>query len=96
MSSSLNYLIEFVFAFGLFVNAALFIPQIIELYRVKSSRSLSLLTFIGFNVIQVFTILHAYIHSDRILLLGNVLSLLTCGTVSVLIIVYRSRRSFKV
>lgn len=93
---SLTYLIELVFAFGLFINAALFIPQIIELCRMKNSRSLSLTTFLGFNIIQLFTILHAYIHSDQILLLGNALSLITCGTVTFLIIVYRSRRSFRI
>lgn len=93
--SSLVYIIETVFAFGLFVNAALFIPQILELYRVKSSKSLSITTFLGFNIIQIFTILHAYIHGDNILLLGNLLSLITCGTVTVLIIVYRSRSYFR-
>lgn len=93
--SSMVYLVELVFAFGLFVNSVLFIPQIIELYRVKSSRSLSLTTFFGFNIIQIFTILHAYIHGDKILLWGNLLSLCTCGMVTVLIVMYRSRSYFR-
>lgn len=87
----LDYFIELVFAAGLFINAVLFIPQAMEIYKTKDSHGQSLLTFAGFNVIQLFTILHAYIHEDRILLLGYLLSLVTCGAVTFLIVLYRSK-----
>jgi MtN3 and saliva related transmembrane protein len=87
----LEYFIELVFAAGLFINAILFIPQAMGIYKTKDSHGQSLLTFAGFNVIQLFTILHAYIHEDRILLLGYLLSLVTCGAVTFLIVLYRSK-----
>ncbi|MBQ7674446.1 MAG: hypothetical protein IJT36_08070 [Alphaproteobacteria bacterium] len=91
MNYYLNYFIEFVFGAGLFINALLFIPQALEIYRTKDSQGQSLLTFAGFNVIQLFTIFHACIHDDHILLWGYLLSLLTCGAVTALIIYYRDR-----
>lgn len=92
MPSQLEFVVESVFAMGLFVNAALFVPQIVELYSTKNSHGLSFATFAGFNVIQLFTILHGYIHSDRLLIIGNLLSLISCGMVTVMIVVYRRRR----
>ena len=90
-----GYFVELVFATGLFINAALFIPQAIEICKTKDSHGQSLLTFAGFNVIQLFTILHAYIHEDHILLLGNLLSLITCGAVTFLIVLYGSKKLSK-
>jgi len=86
---SFSQIVEFFFSLGLFINAGLFIPQIIQLYRTKNSQGLSLLTFAGFNLIQLFAVLHGFIHQDKILLLGFLLSLITCGTVTILLIWYR-------
>ncbi len=83
------HIIEVVFSISLFVNAALFIPQIIKLYKNKDSRDISLVTFAGFNLIQFFVILHAYLHKDDLLFYGFLLSLITCGCVTVLTIIYR-------
>jgi MtN3 and saliva related transmembrane protein len=83
------FFIETVFSLGLFLNAALFIPQIIRLYQKKNSRELSLLTFAGFNLIQFFTILHGYLNHDYILMLGFGLSFISCGIVTGMIIYYR-------
>jgi MtN3 and saliva related transmembrane protein len=85
----LIFIIETVFSVGLFINAILFVPQIIKLYQKKNSRELSLLTFAGFNTIQFFTILHGYIHQDYLLMTGFLLSFITCGTVTGMIIYYR-------
>lgn len=85
-------IIETIFGLGLFVNAILFIPQIISLYKAKDSKEISLLTFAGFNLIQLFTLLHGYLHDDYLLVLGYFLSLITCGTVTVMIIVYRRNK----
>ena len=94
-SSFLTQIIEFVFACGLFANAVLFIPQAREIYKTKSSQGQSLLAFTGFNAIQLFTVLHGYIHKDYILLIGSALSFVTCGAVTVLIIIYKSKVGLK-
>lgn len=82
-------IVEIGFGLGLFANVLLFIPQIISLYKVKNSQGLSLLTFGGFNLIQLFTVLHAYLFKDYLLFWGYLLSLITCGVVTVLICWYR-------
>lgn len=87
--------VEFVFAMGLFVNAMLFVPQAMEIYRVKSAQGQSLLAFAGFNVIQVFTALHAYFREDYILLIGTFASFITCGLVTFAIAFYKSRASVR-
>ena len=86
-----RYLIEMFFSLGLFINAALFVPQAIQLFRTKDSTSFSLITFGGFNLIQIFTMLHGFLVGDYILATGFLLSVLTCGTVTVMILVYRKR-----
>ncbi len=83
--------VEIIFSLGLFINAVLFIPQIIRLYKTKNSQGISLVTFGGFSIIQFFTVLHAYLHQDILLLLGFLLSLITCGIVTFLIIFYRCK-----
>lgn len=84
-------LIEVIFSLGLFINAALFIPQAIKLYRKKDSKELSLLTFGGFLLIQLFIFLHGYLHKDYVLMIGYLFSLVTCGAVTLLIIMYRKK-----
>lgn len=59
------------------------------LLKAKTAEGLSLCTFLGFNIIQLFTLLHGWIVNDFILVLGCVVSLITCGTVSWLIAYYK-------
>ena len=80
--------IEVFFTLGLVVNALLFIPQAVKLYRAKSAENISLITFFGFCLIQLFTVLHASIHRDYLLMLGTLCALITCGIVTGLIIYY--------
>lgn len=87
--SFLETFIQVGFSICLLVNSALFIPQIITLLKTQSSKNISLTTFLGFNVIQLFTLLHGWIENDIILVVGCIVSLITCGTVSLLIIYYR-------
>lgn len=82
--------VNLIFSLGLFFNAALFIPQAIALFRRKNSKGLSLLTFAGFNVMQFFTALHGYLVGDYLLMAGFLLSFMTCGVVTLLILLYRS------
>lgn len=81
--------VEIVFSLGLFINAILFIPQILALVKTKNSEGLSLLTFGGFWLIQLFIIFHGIIKHDKLLVIGYIFSLLTCGSVVFLIIFYR-------
>lgn len=81
--------IEFLFAIALFANAMLFLPQGWKIYKKKKSDEVSLITFIGFWLIQLLTIFHAIIRQDLILLIGNIISLITCGLVIFFIIRYR-------
>jgi MtN3 and saliva related transmembrane protein len=84
-----NYIVEFGFSISLLVNAFLFIPQARLIYRRKDVNDVSLVTFIVFNIIQLFTVFHGLIIRDYILVFGFLLSMLTCGTVSWLILYYR-------
>jgi len=91
----LKTFIEIWFSIGLFVNAALFVPQIYKLFKVKDPSGLSLLTFGGFNLIQLPILLHGYIIGDYLLFWGYLLSLLTCGAVTLLIIYYKIKNKRK-
>lgn len=87
--------IDMIFALGLFINAILFIPQAIKLYKSKRSHDLSLLTFIGFAITQLAAIAYGLLKKDIILTLGYLLSLITCGTVIFFIIFYRCKTQKK-
>ena len=81
--------IEFGFSIAIFANALLFVPQAVKLLKLKESRDLSLVTFFGFLIIQLFTGLHGIVRHDEILAYGMLISMLTCGWVIGLIIYYR-------
>lgn len=82
-------LIEVLFGFGLTINAALFIPQILRLFKTKNTEGLSILTFLGFNCIQVLGILHCYFNKDYFPMLGWIASLCACGSITLLIMLYK-------
>ncbi|MDR3739397.1 MAG: hypothetical protein P4L40_10295 [Terracidiphilus sp.] len=80
------------FGFGLFCNALLFVPQAVALWRKKTDEGISLVTFGGFSVLQIVGIAHGVLQQDKALTIGMIASLLSCGTVTVLTLVYRVRR----
>lgn len=84
-----EYVVQYGFLISLLANAALFIPQIITLIKKKSALDVSLVTFVGFNIIQLFTLLHGLLERDYLLVGGYFLSILTCGCVSCLIFYYK-------
>jgi len=84
-------IIETIFSISLFINAILFVPQIIQLYKIKNSKSFSLTTFVGFNLIQLSILLHAFLHKDYLLAIGTGLSLITCGIIVFMILFYRRK-----
>lgn len=84
-------IVAVIFGLGLMVNAVLFVPQINRILRAKSSEGVSFLTFAGFSVLQMTGILHGYFQGDRAIMFGMMASLLTCGTVAILTLVYRKQ-----
>jgi MtN3 and saliva related transmembrane protein len=84
--------IAVIFGLGLLCNALLFVPQVIAVWRKKSDEGISLLTFGGFSILQAIGIVHGVYEGDRSLTLGMAASLLSCGTVTLLTLLYRLRR----
>ncbi len=85
-------IIELVFSLGLFVNAALFIPQGIRILIKKDAKEISFITFFGFLLIQLSTVLHGYIKKDHLLAFGTLASMITCGWVVLLVLYYRLKK----
>jgi MtN3 and saliva related transmembrane protein len=85
-------LVAVIFGLGLGCNALLFVPQVLALWRKKSDEGISLVTFGGFSVLQVVGVVHGLFQHDLSLILGMAASLMTCGSVTALTILYRARR----
>ncbi|MDQ1350046.1 MAG: MtN3 and saliva related transrane protein [Acidobacteriota bacterium] len=84
-------IIAVIFGLGLMANAGLFVVQAVKILRTKSAKGVSTLTFGGFSLLQVTGILHGYFQKDMSLLAGMAASLLACGTVTVLSVIYRHK-----
>lgn len=84
-------IIEFFFSVSLFINAVLYIPQIVRLYKEKHSREFSLFTFAGFCLINFFMMLHGVINKDLLLAIGSSFTLTTNLILTILIVVYRNK-----
>ena len=89
-------IVALLFGFGLFCNALLFVPQAVAVWRKKTDEGISLVTFGGFSVLQIVGIIHGVLQQDKALTVGMIASLLSCGTVTVLTLVYRVRRLSRV
>jgi MtN3 and saliva related transmembrane protein len=83
---------QWLFGLGLGCNAALFLPQVLAVWRKKTDEGISLITFGGFSFLQAIGIVHGVYQRDPSLILGMAASLLTCGSVTGLTIFYRVRR----
>jgi len=81
-------IVAYVFGFGMLINAALFVPQALRIWRTRTAQGVSVLTFAGFNALQVTGVLHGYMQGDRALMTGMLASLLTCGAVTLLAAYY--------
>jgi MtN3 and saliva related transmembrane protein len=85
--------VAFIFGLGMVLNAALFVPQALHLWRTKTAEGISILSFAGFNTLQAIGALHGYFQHDRALLIGMLASLVTCGSVTVLAARYHRKRT---
>lgn len=88
----MSQIFDWLFGLGLGCNALLFVPQVIAVWRKKSDEGISLITFGGFSILQVISIVHGVYHRDWALILGMSASLLSCGSVTGLTLFYRVRR----
>ena len=88
----MKQIIAIIFGVGLLGNALLFVPQALAVWRKKSDEGISLITFGGFSVLQAIGIVHGLFQKDLSLTLGMAASLLTCGSVTFLTLLYRVRR----
>ena len=88
----MRQIIAVIFGLGLIGNALLFVPQAFAVWRKKSDEGVSLITFGGFSVLQILGVVHGFYEHDNSLIIGLGASFITCGTVTVLTIVYRIRR----
>ena len=90
--SEMREIVTYVFGLALLGNACLFVPQALALWRKKSDEGVSLVTFGGFCILQIIGVVHGVYEHDNSLIVGLGASFLTCGTVTLLTIVYRLRR----
>lgn len=81
--------VDLFFGFFLVMNALVFIPQIINLLRNKHANDISLITFTGFNMINIFSVLHGIIIHDLWLSIGYLFSVATSSITTILIIKYK-------
>ena len=84
-------IVAWVFGFGMALNALLFVPQALAIWRTRRVEGVSLVTFGGFNVLQALGVLHGTLQHDWSLATGMAVSLMTCGSVTLLTLVYRHR-----
>lgn len=91
LAVNIKHIVEIAFGLGLMAKALMFAPQAWKLYKTKKSDELSLLTFLGLNIMQLLTVLHAYFNQDQLLMIGVLLSFIFCSSVTFMIIFYRVR-----
>jgi len=84
-------LVAVVFGFGMLINACLFVPQAWHLWKAKRAEGVSVLSFAGFNTLQLIGAVHGYFQQDTALMLGMLASLLTCGSVTLLAARYKEQ-----
>ena len=88
----MRQIVAFAFGLGLIGNAILFVPQAIAVWRKKTDEGISLVTFGGFCILQVLGVIHGVYQHDNSLIVGLGASFVTCGTATLLTVVYRMRR----
>ena len=86
-------LVAYIFGFGMILNAALFVPQAVRIFRTKTAAGVSVLSFAGFNALQIIGALHGYLQGDHALMTGMLASAITCGSVTVLAARYKAKAS---
>jgi MtN3 and saliva related transmembrane protein len=77
-------IVALIFGLGMILNAGLFSPQALHLWRTKTAQGISIPSFFGFNLLQLTGALHGWFQHDQALMFGMLASLITCGSVTIL------------
>lgn len=86
-----NWFVNAYFIGGIVANTVLFIIQAKKLYDVKDSTGLSMITFGGFNLIQLSTILYGFANNDKFLFFGYLATFIACFVITMMIPYYKKR-----
>ncbi|MGD9108288.1 MAG: hypothetical protein PVI75_03865 [Gammaproteobacteria bacterium] len=84
-----KYVSDLLYGTALFVNAALFLPQAWRIYIKKTAEEASLITFGGFNIIQILGFINGVYNKDYALIFGQAISIIACGLVTMQILIYK-------
>ena len=85
----IGFIVRAQFGIGLVVNAALYVPQILRILQTKATGGLSLIMFFGFWLLTLSQVVYGFYIGDRLLAWGTGITLITCGVVIWLILIYR-------
>jgi MtN3 and saliva related transmembrane protein len=66
------------------INACLFVPQALRLWKTRDAKGISIVSFAGFNALQFVGALHGYFQGNHELMVGMVATLVTCGSIMLL------------
>lgn len=89
METIFNNIVIFLYSISFVYTAIAAIPQIYNLLKTKKAEELSLITFLGFNFIQIISAFHAYINHETAFLIGMILLMCAYLPITGLIVYYR-------
>lgn len=84
-----KYISDVLYGGALFVNATLFLPQAWKIYAKKSVEGSSIITFGGFNLVQLLGFINGIYNEDYALIFGQAVSIVACGLVTIQLILYK-------
>lgn len=84
--------VDVLYSLGLFINASVFVAQSYSIYKKKTSEQVSLFTYVGFNILQVFGVVNGYMFHDPAQMYGMIPSLITCNILVWFIIYFRREK----
>lgn len=86
--NTLKLITDILFEFGLFINAALMLPQIFKIIYHKSTQNISLIMYLGFTFIQSAMLLFGILQQDIWLLAGTIPNLVINIWITFLVLYY--------
>ncbi|MDF1654309.1 MAG: PQ-loop repeat-containing protein [Coxiellaceae bacterium] len=93
MSAWLQWLIDMIISAVLFINAALYLPQIYRIYRVREANAVSIWMLVGSVLLGICGVLYGHFHHQHLMLLGYALIFVTSLIVLVMTCYYRTKAS---
>ncbi len=87
----MKQIVAWLFGMGLVSNIGLFLPQAVKIWKAKSSKHVSFVTFAGFNILQAVALLHAYLQRDPFLFVGMIATFSSCLAITIMAFIYRKQ-----